>query len=74
MLENFDGQTIRQGLYSPMTDGTTYNGAPVYAQQDIYKQQMWYDDGYWAVGSDYNSGSGGIFSKVMLENVPRQGQ
>ena len=51
-----------------MTDGTTYNGAPVYAQQDG-DQQMWYD-GDWAVGSDYNSGSYGILSKVMLENVP----
>ena len=70
MLENFDGQTSRQGLYSPMTDGTTYNGAPVYAQQDG-DQQMWYN-GYWAVGSDYNVGSFGILSKVMLENVPRR--
>merc|ERR1712013_255281 len=61
MLENFDGQSSRQGLYSPMTDGTTYNGAPVYAQQDG-DQQMWYD-GDWAVGSDYNSGSYGILSK-----------
>merc|ERR1712179_573821 len=52
MLENFDEQTHRQGLFSPMTDGTTHNGVPVYAQQDG-DQQMWYD-GYWAVGSDYN--------------------
>ena len=52
-----------------MTDGTTYNGAPVYVQESKYKQQMWYD-GKWAVGFDYNSGRGGIFSKVMLENVP----
>ena len=53
-----------------MTDGTTYNSAPVYVQESKYKQQMWWYDGKWAVGFDYNSGRGNIFSKVMLENVP----
>ena len=67
MLENFDEQTHRQGLFSPMTDGTTHNGVPVYAQQDG-DQQMWYD-GYWAVGSDYNGGYG-ILSKVVLKRIP----
>ena len=41
MVENFDGQKDRQGLFSPMSDGTKYNGAPVY-EQDGGDQQMWY--------------------------------
>ena len=52
-----------------MTDGTTHNGAPVYAQQDG-DHQMWYE-GDWAVGTDYNADSYGILSKVMLENGPQ---
>jgi len=55
-LENFGSHTFREGLYSPMTDGTTHNGVPVYVQQDG-GQHMWYG-GNWRVGTDFNGGYG----------------
>ena len=65
MVENFDGQTYRQGLFSPMSDGTTYNGAPVY-EQDEGDQQMWYGGpaSAWYIGSNYSAGYYGIKSSV----------
>merc|ERR1711892_1151456 len=56
MVENFDGQTSRQGLFSPMSDGTTFNGVPVYEQEDG-DQQMWRNGG-WMIGPDYSGGYG----------------
>ena len=65
MVENFDGQTYRQGLFSPMSDGTINNGAPVY-EQNGGDQQMWYGGAAygWSIGSDYTSGYYGIKSSV----------
>jgi hypothetical protein len=65
MVENFDGQTDRQGLFSPMSDGTTSNGAPVYEQYGG-DQQMWYGGAAsgWYIGSNYTAGYYGIKSSV----------
>ena len=67
MVENFDEQTSRQGLFSPMADGTTHNGVPVY-EQSSGDQQMWYNGAGasygWSIGMDYSSGYSGINSLV----------
>ena len=65
MVENFDGQTHRQGSFSPMSDGTMYNGVPVYEQEDG-DQQMWNGGAAsgWSIGSDYSAGYYGISSTV----------
>jgi hypothetical protein len=64
MVENFDGQTERQGLFSPMSDGTTYNGVPVY-EQIGGDQQMWFSNG-WLIGGDYTINFYGISSSVRM--------
>ena len=57
MVENFDGQTFREGSFSPMNDGATYNGFPVYESDN--GQQMWNTLGYgWKIGTNPSSGYG----------------
>ena len=65
MVENIDGQTNRQGLFSPLSDGTNYNGVPVYKQIGG-NQQMWFRDG-WRIGSDYTINLYGIYSSVRMQ-------
>jgi hypothetical protein len=65
MVENFDGQTAMQGLYSPLSDGTTYNGVPVY-EQIGGDQQMWFKVNGWWIGGDYTINSYGISSSVRM--------
>ena len=50
-MENFDGQSLRQGSFSRLTDGSMYNGFPVY--QVSNGQKLWNDIGYgWKVSSE----------------------
>ena len=65
MVEGFDGQTSRQGLYTKMADGTTYNGSPVYTNADG-DNQLWNSGDAWYIGGDYTSGSFGIASAVSI--------
>jgi len=66
MLENFEVPRVEQGLYSPMEDGTTFMGKPVYQQQGGTKQ-MWYSEN-WMVGTFRKSR--GIESKGMGNICP----
>ena len=63
MVENFDGQTHRQGLFTKMSDGTTQNSLPVYANSDA-SQYLWMIGSYWVVGDEHNSGSIAIKNAV----------
>ena len=67
MVENFDGQTYRHGLYTPMAGGISHNGAPVYKQEGG-SNQLWYEGsvGGWSVGPDYSTGSFGIRGLVVF--------
>ena len=62
MVQNFDGQTSRLGLYTKMT-GVTQNSLPVYANS-ASTQYLWMIGTNWVIGSDYNSGSIAIQSAV----------
>ena len=65
MVENFDGQTSRQGVFTKMADGTTENEHPVYSNVDT-NQQLWMGSyGKWYIGDDYTSGSYGIASAAV---------
>ena len=66
MVENFDGQTFRQGLYTPMSGGVSHNGAPVYKQEGG-SNQLWYEGsvGGWSIGLDYSTGYHGIRGLVV---------
>ena len=65
MVENIDGQTNRQGLFSPLSDGTNYNGVPVY-EQIGGNQQMWFKVNGWSIGSNYTRNLYGISSSVRM--------
>jgi len=70
MVENFDGQTSRQGVFTKMTDGTTENEHPVYSNADT-NQQLWMGSyGKWYIGDDYTSGSYGIASAATSSYCP----
>ena len=62
MVENFDGQTSRQGLFAKMS-GTTQSDLPVYQNGDQY---LWFlaMTQVWVIGGDYTSNSVGIQSVV----------
>ena len=63
MVENFDGQTSRQGLYTKMSDGTTQNSLPVYANSDS-SEYLWMIGSYWVIGSDHTSNAIAIKNAV----------
>ena len=72
MVENVNqAQASRMGLYEPMADGTTKNGAPVYTSSN--GNELWYlGIGGWMIGSDNNqSNVGGFKSPVRFNLFPR---
>ena len=67
MVENFDGQTSRMGLYTKMSDGTSQNALPVYANSDS-SQFLWMSGTNWVIGPDHTQGSIGIQSAVSWQS------
>merc|ERR1712128_280378 len=70
MVENFDGQTSRQGLFAKMS-GTTQSDLPVYQNGDQY---LWFlaMSQVWVIGGDHTSNSIGIQS-VNGDYCPEDG-
>merc|ERR1712128_138086 len=70
MVENFDGQTSRQGLFAKMS-GTTQSDLPVYQNGDQY---LWFlaMSQVWVIGGDYTGNSIAIQS-VNGDYCPEDG-
>ena len=62
MVQNFDGQTSRLGLYTKYT-GVEQNGLPVYKTSDG-SNYLWMMGTNWVIGPDYTSTAIAIQSAV----------
>ena len=69
MVQNFDGQTSRMGLYTKYT-GVEQNGLPVYKNSDA-SNYLWMSGTRWVIGPDYTSYSVGIYSSVSVASYFR---